>query len=54
MRLRRAASTVAVVAALVAPAVAADRSGPKAGDHATPFDVNDITGKNKGKSLCYV
>jgi hypothetical protein len=28
-------------------------SGLQVGDSATPFDVQDITGPNKGKTLCY-
>ena len=28
-------------------------SGLKVGDHAGAFNVQDITGPNKGKSLCY-
>lgn len=43
------------VPAIVAPAVAGDRtSGPKVGDGVTAFDVHDLTGPNKGKTLCYV
>lgn len=40
--------------ALVAPAVAQDRSGPKVGSGISAFDVHDVTGPNKGKTLCYV
>jgi hypothetical protein len=29
------------------------QSGLQVGDHAGPFNVKDITGPNKGKSLCY-
>ena len=29
------------------------QSGLQVGDHAGPFNVRDITGPNKGKSLCY-
>jgi len=29
------------------------KSGLQVGDAATPFDVQDITGPNKGKTLCY-
>jgi hypothetical protein len=44
-----------VVAAVVAGAsIAGDvQSGVQVGDFAAPFDVNDITGPNKGKTLCY-
>ncbi len=47
------------LAALVslASAGAADKapkSGLQPGESTTPFQVRDITGPNKGKSLCYV
>jgi hypothetical protein len=29
------------------------KSGLDVGDFATPFNVKDITGPNKGKTLCY-
>ena len=29
------------------------QSGVDVGDHVSPFDVQDITGPNKGTSLCY-
>ncbi len=29
------------------------QSGVQVGDFAAPFDVKDITGPNKGKTLCY-
>jgi hypothetical protein len=29
------------------------RSGLKVGDSVNPFNVDDITGPNKGKTLCY-
>ena len=29
------------------------KSGLQAGDRAGPFNVQDITGPNKGQSLCY-
>ena len=55
MRLRGQLLVAALaVPAFVAPAVAGDRSGPKVGSSATAFDVHDITGPNKGKTLCYV
>ncbi len=48
-------SALVVSAFWVGTARAAD--GPKAGidigDQVTPFDVQDITGPNKGTSLCY-
>ena len=35
-------------------AVAADlESGRNVGDSARAFNVNEVTGPNKGKSLCY-
>jgi len=30
------------------------KSGLQPGDKTTPFNIRDITGPNKGKSLCYV
>ena len=30
------------------------KSGLQPGEKTTPFQVRDITGPNKGKSLCYV
>jgi hypothetical protein len=30
------------------------KSGLQPGDKTSPFDTRDITGPNKGKSLCYV
>jgi hypothetical protein len=45
---------VVVSACLVGTAVAGDlKSGLQVGEFATPFDVQDITGPNKGKTLCY-
>lgn len=41
----------------VAGLMAADtvlKSGLQPGDKTSPFDVQDITGPNKGKKLCYV
>ena len=29
------------------------QSGLKVGEFVSPFDVDDITGPNKGKTLCY-
>jgi len=29
------------------------QSGVQVGDFAAPFDVKDITGPNKGQTLCY-
>lgn len=42
-------------AALVGIASAGDevKSGLPVGEFATPFDVDDITGPNQGKTLCY-
>lgn len=49
------AGVVAVSAAVPASrAEDAPRSGPAVGSSASAFDVHDITGKNKGKKLCYV
>jgi hypothetical protein len=49
------ASAVVVSALVVGTAFAAEpvKSGLQPGDRTTPFDVQDITGPNKGKSLCY-
>jgi hypothetical protein len=30
------------------------KSGPQPGDRTGAFDVQDVTGPNKGKTLCYV
>ena len=48
-------SALVVSAVLVGPTFAQDelQSGVAVGDFAAPFDVKDITGPNKGKSLCY-
>ncbi len=44
-----------VSAALVGTAKAGDevKSGLPVGEFAPPFDVNDITGPNRGQTLCY-
>ena len=49
------AAAVVVSALVVGTAFAAEpvTSGLRPGDRTTPFDVQDITGPNKGKSLCY-
>jgi hypothetical protein len=49
------ASALVVSAVVVGTSLAADapKSGLQVGDFATPFDVQDITGPNKGKTLCY-
>jgi hypothetical protein len=45
---------VALVALLAHPAAADDlKSGPD-GKIGGPFQVNAITGDNKGKTLCYI
>ena len=46
-------AALATIASLGA-AEKALKSGLQPGDKTTPFDVRDITGPNKGKSLCYV
>jgi hypothetical protein len=56
MRLRFATGISAVVVSIVVGASFAGdavESGLKAGDSVSPFDVDDITGPNKGKTLCY-
>lgn len=44
------ASIVMVGATLAGDPV---ESGLKAGDQVSPFDVDDVTGPNKGRTLCY-
>ncbi len=55
--LRHVALAAAVVSVLLAsvavPAFAGD-TGLKEGDKTAAFQVNDVTGPNKGKQLCYV
>lgn len=57
MRLRFATGLSAVVVSIVAvgTSFAGDpvSSGLEPGDFVAPFDVDDITGPNKGKTLCY-
>jgi hypothetical protein len=57
MRLRFAMGISAVVVSIVAvgASLAGDavESGLKAGSFVSPFDVDDVTGPNKGKTLCY-
>ncbi len=43
-------SIVVVGASFAGDAV---QSGLKPGESVAPFDVDDITGPNKGKTLCY-
>jgi hypothetical protein len=57
MRLNLAAGISGVVVSIVllGTCLAGDpiESGIKVGEAATPFDVDDITGPNKGTTLCY-
>ncbi len=57
MRLRLAAAIPVVVAtiAVVGASRAGDpvKSGLGIGDICVPFDVDDVTGPNKGTTLCY-
>lgn len=47
-------TSMAVAVASCGVVVAADlQSGLQVGADAGPFNVKDITGPNKGKSLCY-
>ena len=47
-------ASIAVAVAACGVVVAAElQSGLQVGDHAGAFNVKDITGPNKGKSLCY-
>ena len=57
MRFRFASGLSAVVVSIVmvGTSFAGEpvKSGQKVGDAVSPFDVEDITGPNKGKTLCY-
>jgi hypothetical protein len=57
MRLRFALGISAVVVSIVMVGAIragdAVESGLKPGDSVNPFDVDDITGPNKGTTLCY-
>ena len=57
MRLRSAMGISAVVLSIVTVGAiyAGDtvQSGLKPGDFVSPFDVDDVTGPNKGTTLCY-
>jgi hypothetical protein len=57
MRMKFAAglSGVVVSIVMVGTCLAGDaiESGLKVGEACSPFDVDDITGPNKGKTLCY-
>ena len=47
-------TSIALAVAACGVVVAADlQSGLQVGDSAGAFNVKDITGPNKGKSLCY-
>ena len=54
-RLARGISAVAVSIVMVGTGLAGDavQSGLKIGESVNPFQVDDITGPNKGTSLCY-
>jgi hypothetical protein len=57
MRLRLARGVPAVVVSIlmVGASLAGDavKSGLEVGEGVAPFDVEDITGPNKGRTLCY-
>lgn len=57
MRFRYANAIPALVVSIAAVGIsmAGDpvKSGLSLGDFASPFDVQDVTGPNKGKTLCY-
>ena len=54
MRQLHAAAVGLLVACACALAPAEEmKSGLQVGDSAAPFNVKDITGPRKGKSLCY-
>jgi len=45
---------IAIAVIVAGTVVAADlKSGLQVGDSAGAFNVKDVTGPNKGKSLCY-
>jgi hypothetical protein len=48
-------SSVVVSIIVVGTSLAGDavQSGLKPGEFVRPFDVDDVTGPNKGKTLCY-
>ena len=48
-----AVGVVSIVAVGTSFAGEAVQSGLQVGAFASPFDVEDITGPNKGKTLCY-
>lgn len=57
MRMRFASGLSAVMVSMVfmgtGTAGEPIESGLKTGEFVAPFDVNDVTGPNKGKTLCY-
>jgi len=57
MRVRFATGLSAVVVSIVMVGTSyagdAVKSGQAVGDPVSPFNVEDITGPNKGKTLCY-
>ena len=57
MRLKfaMAASAMVVSIVMMGTARAGDelKSGPSMGENVSPFDIEDVTGPNKGKTLCY-
>ncbi len=54
-RYARGISAMVVSIVMVGTSYAADavQSGLKPGESVNPFDVEDVTGPNKGKTLCY-
>ncbi len=54
-RYARGISAAVVSIVMVGTSLAGDpvKSGPAVGDPVSPFDVEDITGPNRGKTLCY-
>jgi hypothetical protein len=55
LKLAMGISAVAVSIVMVGTSLAGDavHSGLKVGESVNPFQVDDITGPNKGTSLCY-
>ena len=51
----KSVSLLVISIAMVGSGLAGDsvQSGLKVGDSVSPFDVDDITGPNKGQTLCY-
>ncbi len=55
LKLAMAASAVVVSVVMMGTTRAGDeiKSGQAVGEHVGPFQVDDVTGPNKGQTLCY-